>query len=134
MLSTTSNIELANRQEEEAEQLSFKEGGLAAYQQRALHERGDNVREHAKTALVGRQRLNEQTKKFMKNEYATLSCILHMHTRVDTSLPLLPSSLFLCRQEMSWRYQNLLNTLQMKKDEIDRLSSEFEKSIRDKEV
>jgi hypothetical protein len=36
-------------------------------------------------------------------------------------------------QEMSWRYQNLLNTLQMKKSEIDRLGSEFEKSIRAKE-
>ena len=35
---------------------------------------------------------------------------------------------------MSWRYQNLVNTLQMKKNEIDRLSSEFEKSIRSKEV
>ena len=42
--------------------------------------------------------------------------------------------LLINRQEMSWRYQNLLNTLQMKKSEIDRLSSEFEKSIRDKEV
>ena len=64
------SAELAKRQEEEAEQLAMKEEGLVAYQQRQLHERGGSVREHTKTAHTGRLKLNEQTKKFMKKEYA----------------------------------------------------------------
>ena len=35
---------------------------------------------------------------------------------------------------MCWKYQNLLNVLEMKKNEIEQLSSEFEKCIRAKEV
>ena len=60
--------ELSKRQEEEAEQLTTKEDGLVVYQQNTLHEKGSNVKEHTKMALAGRQRLNEQTKKFMKKE------------------------------------------------------------------
>ena len=64
--------ELSRRQEEETQQMSLKEGGLVAYQQKALHDRGSSTKEHTKTALAGRQRVNEQTKKFMKNEYVYL--------------------------------------------------------------
>ena len=60
--------ELAKRHDEEAEQLALQEEGLVTYTQRALHERGDKTKEHTKTTLAGRQRLNEQTKQFMKQE------------------------------------------------------------------
>lgn len=53
--------------------MSLKEDSLVAYQQKALHERGGNTKEHIKTALAGRQRVNEQTKKFMKDEYVLLT-------------------------------------------------------------
>ena len=65
---TVCTAELAKRHEEEADQLAQKEEGLVSYQQKALHERGDNTKEHTKMVLAGRQRLNEQTKKFMKKE------------------------------------------------------------------
>jgi hypothetical protein len=60
------NTDLAHRKDEEVLKMSLKEGGLVAYQHKALHERGSNTREHAKMALAGRQRVNEQTKKFMR--------------------------------------------------------------------
>ena len=50
-----------------------------AYQQKALHEKGSNTREQTKMALAGRQRVNEQTKKFMKNEYV-------MHHSLDRDI------------------------------------------------
>ena len=68
MCTMLSYIELAKRQEEEADELAMKEEGLVGYQQRALHDRGSSVREHTKTVLAGRQKLNEQTKKFIKKE------------------------------------------------------------------
>ena len=65
---TLSPSDLAQRQEEESQKMALKEGGLMAYQHEALHERGSKTKEQTKTVLAGRQRVNEQTKKFMKNE------------------------------------------------------------------
>ena len=63
------NTDLAQRQEEESQQMSLKEEGLVAYQRKALHETGSSTKEQTKAALAGRQKINEQTKKFMKKEY-----------------------------------------------------------------
>ena len=57
------------------------------YQQSALHERGSNVRQQTKMALAGRQRVNEQTKKFMKNEYVT---IIHVQWNLIMGQLILP--------------------------------------------
>ena len=39
-----------------------------------------------------------------------------------------------CRNELSWRYQMLLQSLERKKTEVEQLSQEFESKIRTKEV
>jgi hypothetical protein len=39
-----------------------------------------------------------------------------------------------CRNELSWRYQTLLQSLERKKTEVEQLSQEFESKIRAKEV
>ena len=51
-----------------------------AYQHKALHERGSNAREQTKKTLAGRQRVNEQTKKFMKNEYVKHHSFTELYT------------------------------------------------------
>ena len=45
-----------------------KEEELVAYQQKTLHEKESSTKERTRTGLAGRQRVNEQTKKFMKTE------------------------------------------------------------------
>ena len=42
--------------------------------------------------------------------------------------------LLYCRNELSWRYQTLLQSLERKKTEVEQLSQEFESKIRAKEV
>ena len=39
-----------------------------------------------------------------------------------------------CRNELSWRYQSLLQSLERKQTEVEQLSQEFESKIRAKEV
>ena len=52
----------------EAQTLFNQEEGLATLQRRELHRKEAATREQTQLALAGRQRVNEQTKKFMKTE------------------------------------------------------------------
>ena len=71
LLTSTSRCaptELVCKQEEEVQQMAQKEEGLVVYQQKVLHDKGSGTKERMKMGLAGRQRINEQTKKFMKKE------------------------------------------------------------------
>jgi hypothetical protein len=60
--------ELSRKESEEATILQGKEEAVEQYRQRDLHQRKESVKNKTQVALVGRQKLNELTKKLVKTE------------------------------------------------------------------
>ena len=59
---------ISKQQTSETQSLMDREAQLISYQHKDLHQRKEATKEKTQTALAGRQKVNEMTKKFMKTE------------------------------------------------------------------
>ena len=59
---------ISKQQTSETQSLMDREAQLVSYQHKDLHQRKEATKEKTQTALAGRQKVNEMTKKFMKTE------------------------------------------------------------------
>ena len=64
----------------------------------------------------------------------TCLCLLAANEMGKATVYMYKNVLLYCRNELSWRYQTLLQSLERKKTEVEQLSQEFESKIRAKEV
>ena len=62
------SAELSRKESEEATILQNKELSMDQYRQKDLHQRKEDGKSKTHVALVGRQKLNEITKKLVKTE------------------------------------------------------------------
>lgn len=95
---------LFKRQENETNTLLDKEATFTQFWQQDLHMKEEATKDKIHTSHANQQKLNEDTKKFMKSV-----------------------------NEMSWRYKNLMELLERKRTEMEKLSQEFETHVRAKE-
>ncbi|KAL5505141.1 hypothetical protein EMCRGX_G006525 [Ephydatia muelleri] len=94
----------AKLQQEGTKAVLEKEEGLTMVRHKDTHTKAHLTRDKIQRTLVGRQKLNEHTKKLIKSE-----------------------------NQLAWKYRHLLETLERKKQEVDLLSKEFESKLRSRE-
>lgn len=94
----------AKLQQEGTKAILEKEEGLTVVRHKDTHTKTHLTQDKIQRALVGRQKLNEHTKKLIKSE-----------------------------NQLSWKYKHLLETLERKKQEVEVLSKEFEGKLRSTE-
>lgn len=95
---------LSQKESEDALALHEKELALEQFRQKDLHRRKEDIKNKTQLALAGRQKLNETTKKYIKTENG-----------------------------LSWRYQKLMESLELNRGEVETLSKDFQDRLRAKE-
>jgi hypothetical protein len=95
---------VSKRRTDETNSILEQEAKFASHKQADLHTMKDATKSKIQSDQLMKQKINENAKKYTKNNI-----------------------------EMNWKYRHVMELLEQKKLEMEKMSNEFEKCLREKE-